>query len=317
MTDTRSGASVGIDISKARLDVAVHEGGAPWVAAYDGPGVSRLVARLKTLAPARIVVEATGGLETLLVAELAAVGLPVAVVNPRRVREFAKALGRLAKTDRIDAGVVAHFAAAIRPPLTPVPSDDEQRLAELVTRRRQVVEMLTAEGNRLGSAPARMRPRIQTHLDWLEAELAALNHDIQDFIGQHPHWQDDAERLDSAPGVGPVTTTTLLSDLPELGQLSHKRIAALVGVAPFNHDSGRRRGQRRIRGGRTAVRNVLYMATLSATRCNPVIRAFYERLLRAGKQKKVALTACMRKLLTILNAMMRHKQAWRQASVSA
>src|SRR3990170_1217312 len=173
MADTRSGAYVGIDISKARLDVAVHEGGAPWVAAYDGPGLSRLVARLKTLAPARIVVEATGGLETLLVAELAAAGLPVAVVNPRRVREFAKAIGLLAKTDRLDAGVVAHFAAAIRPPLTPVPSDDEQRLAELVTRRRQVVEMMTAERNRLGSAPARMRPRIQTHLDWMRGRIRA------------------------------------------------------------------------------------------------------------------------------------------------
>ena len=317
MTETPSHPHVGIDISKARLDIAVHESGEQWVAWYDGPGLARLVERLQALQPTRIVVEASGGLEALLVAELAAASLPVALVNPKRVRDFAKAKGLLAKTDRLDAGVLAHFAAALQPPLTHLPSQDEQRLAELVTRRRQVVEMLTAEQNRLRTAPARMRPRIQTHLDWLEAELATRNHDIHDFIGQHPPWQADADRLDSVPGIGPVTAATLLADLPELGQLSHKRIAALVGVAPFNHDSGRRRGQRRIRGGRTTVRNVLYMATLSATRFNPVIRAFYERLLRAGKEKKVALTACMRKLLTILNALIRHQQPWRQASASA
>lgn len=317
MTETVSPLHVGIDVSKARLDVAVHERDEQWVAWYDGPGLARLVERLQALQPARIVVEASGGLEALLVAELAAASLPVAVVNPKRVRDFAKAKGLLAKTDRLDARVLAHFAAAIQPPLSHLPSADEQRLAELVTRRRQVVEMLTAEQNRLSRAPARLRERIQPHLAWLEAELSALNSDIHDFIGQHPAWQDDADRLDSVPGIGPVTASTLLAELPELGQLNRKRIAALVGVAPFNHDSGRRRGQRRIRGGRTAVRNVLYMATLAATRFNPVIRAFYERLLRAGKEKKVALTACMRKLLTILNALIRHKQAWRQASASA
>lgn len=317
MSETQSHPHVGIDISKARLDVAVHESGEQWVAWYDGAGLAQLVERLQALQPARIVVEASGGLEALLVAELAAASLPVAVVNPKRVRDFAKAKGLLAKTDRIDAGVLAHFAAALQPPLTRLPSEDEQRLAELVTRRRQVVEMLTAEQNRLSSAPARLRQRIGKHIAWLEEELSVLNTDIRDFIGQHPQWQDDADRLDSVPGIGPVTAATLLADLPALGHLDRKRIAALVGVAPFNHDSGRRRGKRRIRGGRTTVRNVLYMATLSATRFNPVIRAFYERLLRAGKEKKVALTACMRKLLTIVNAMIRHQQAWRQASASA
>jgi transposase len=316
MSETQSHPQVGIDISKARLDVAIHDSGEQWAAWYDGPGLAALVERLTALQPARIVVEASGGLEALLVAELAAAGLPVAVVNPKRVRDFAKAKGLLAKTDRLDAGVLAHFAAALQPALKQVPSEDEQRLAELVTRRRQVVEMLTAEQNRLSSAPARLCERIGKHIAWLEQELSALNADIHDFIRQHPHWQDNADRLDSVPGVGPVTASTLLADLPELGHLTHKRIAALVGVAPFNQDSGRRRGKRRIRGGRTAVRNVLYMATLSATRCNPIIRAFYERLLRAGKEKKVALTACMRKLLTILNALIRRQQAWR-APVSA
>jgi len=316
MTEAILNLHVGIDISKAWLDIAVHESGEPWREVYDGPGLSRLVERLKALRPVWIVVEASGGLESLLVAELYAAGLPVAVVNPRRVREFAKALGLLAKTDRIDARVLAHFAAAVQPPRSHLPSDDEQRLAELVTRRRQVVEMLTAERNRLSSAPARLHERIGKHIAWLKEELTALNTDIDDFIRQHPQWQDNAELLDGVPGIGPVTASTLLADLPELGQLNRKRIAALVGVAPFNHDSGRRRGKRRIRGGRTAVRNVLYMATLSATRFNPVIRAFYERLLRAGKEKKVALTACMHKLLTILNAMMKHHQPWRKASLS-
>jgi transposase len=288
-----------------------------WAESNDGPGLGRLVERLKTLQPVRVVAEASGGWERLLVVELAAAGLPVAVVNPKRVRDFAKASGLLAKTDRLDARMLAHFAAVLQPALTVLPSDDEQQLAALVTRRRQVVEMHTAEHNRLGTAPTQMRPRIQTHLEWLEAELAGLNHDIHAFIRQHSRWQDNADRLESVPGVGHVTASTLLAELPELGHLSHKRLAALVGLAPFNHDSGRRRGKRRIRGGRTAVRNVLYMATLSATRFNPVIRAFYERLLRAGKEKKVALTACMRKLLTILNAMIRHQQAWRQVEASA
>lgn len=318
MVESTSGLHVGIDIAKARLDVAVHETGEVWVEANDGPGLSRLVARLKALQPSRMVLEASGGLEVPVLTELCAAGLPVALINPARAREFAKAKGLLAKTDRVDAQMLAHFAAALQPPLSRLPSQDEQRLAELVTRRRQVVEMLTAEQNRLSTAPARMHGRIQEHIDWLEAERAALNDEINDFIGQHPLWQDQARLLRSVPGIGPVTAATLLADLPELGHLNRKQIAALVGVAPFNQDSSRRRGKRRIKGGRTAVRSPLYMATLAATRFNPLIRIFYQRLLRAGKEKKVALTACMRKLLTILNAILRHQQPWRgsQASVS-
>lgn len=317
MTDNSSAIYVGIDVSKARLDIAVHASSMAWTESHDGPGLARLVERLKALRPARVVVEASGGWERPVVVELAAAGLLVAVVNPKRVRDFARASGLVAKTDRIDARVLAHFAAALQPAPTVLPSEDARQLAELVARRRQVVEMHTAEHNRLGQAPTRMRPRIQSHLDWLEAELATLHHDIHAFIQQHSDWQDNADRLDSVPGIGPVTASTLLAELPELGHLDPKRLAALVGLAPFNHDSGRRRGKRRIRGGRTAVRNVLYMATLSATRCNPVIRAFYQRLVRAGKEKKVALTACMHKLLTILNAMLRHHQAWRPVEAVA
>jgi transposase len=312
MSEQGSEGYVGIDVSKAHLDIAVHASGTGWRETYDGPGLSRLVAHLKTLPPlALIVVEASGGLETLLAAELYAAGLPVAVVNPKRVRDFAKAKGLLAKTDRLDAAVIAHFGAAVQPPCSHLPSEDEQRLAELVTRRRQVVQMHTAQHNRLDSAPARLRERIDKHRLWLAEELAALNRDIQDFIDQNPHWRDQADRFDGVPGIGPVTAATLLAELPELGQFSHKRIAALVGVAPFNHDSGRRRGKRRIKDGRATLRSTLYMATLAATRCNPVIRAFYQRLLRAGKEKKVALTACMRKLLIILNAMARDRLPWR------
>ena len=316
MSDKPVGVHVGIDVSKSRLDVAVHESGATWVEDNDGAGRARLIERLKALSPARIVVEASGGQETRLVAELCAAELPVALVNAKRTREFAKAIGRLAKTDRIDARLLAHFAAAVQPALTRWPDADTRALAELVTRRRQVVTMLTAEHNRLTTATASLRDRIQKHIAWLDAELTTLDHEIDDFIRHHSQWRDDADRLDSVPGVGPVTVSTLLADLPELGHLSGKRIAALVGVAPFNHDSGKHRGKRRIKGGRLSVRNVLYMATLSATRFNPVIRRFYERLLAAGKEKKVALTACMRKLLTILNALIRDHQSWR-APVSA
>jgi transposase len=316
MSDTASGVHVGIDVSKARLDIAVHESGEVWAESNDGSGISRLIERLKVLRPSRIVVEASGGQEALLVAELCAAGLPVALVNPRRAREFAKAKGVLAKTDRIDAQLLAHFAAAMQPPLTHWPDADAQHLAELVTRRRQLVGMHTAEHNRLTTATAALSVRIQKHIDWLEAELTALNNEIHAFIRQHPQWRDNADRLDSVPGIGPVTAATLLAELPELGHCGAKRIAALVGVAPFNHDSGRHRGKRRIKGGRLSVRNVLYMATLAATRFNPVIRRFYERLLVAGKEKKVALTACMRKLLTILNALIRDQQVWR-ASASA
>jgi len=307
---------VGIDVSKARLDVAVYETGEVWYTTNDSADYPRLVERLKGVSPQLIVVEATGGLELAVVAEVYQAGLPVAVVNPARVRDFARATGALAKTDPIDAQLLARFAQAVRPPVRRLPSDEDQQFAELVTRRRQIVEMLTMERNRLSSAPARSRERIQNHIVWLDTELAALNTERDEFIQQHTAWRERAELLDAVPGIGAVTVSALLSDLPELGQLNRKQIAALVGVAPFNHDSGRHRGKRRIKGGRASVRQVLYMATLSATRFNPIIHTFYERLLKVGKEKKVALVACMRKLLTILNAMLRTKQPWREAAVS-
>ena len=316
MSERVAGCHVGIDVSKARLDVAVYETGEVWYTTNDSADYPRLVERLKGVSPQLIVVEATGGLELAVVAEVYQAGLPVAVVNPARVRDFARATGALAKTDPIDAQLLARFAQAVRPPVRRLPSDEDQQFAELVTRRRQIVEMLTMERNRLSSAPARSRERIQNHIVWLDTELAALNTERDEFIQQHTAWRERAELLDAVPGIGAVTVSALLSDLPELGQLNRKQIAALVGVAPFNHDSGRHRGKRRIKGGRASVRQVLYMATLSATRFNPIIHTFYERLLKVGKEKKVALVACMRKLLTILNAMLRTKQPWREAAVS-
>jgi len=317
MSEMAAGCHVGIDVSKARLDVAVYETGEVWRTTNDSADYPRLVERLKGVSPQLIVVEATGGLELAVVAELYQADLPVAVVNPARVRDFARATGALAKTDPIDAKLLARFAQAVRPPVRRLPSDEEQQFAELVTRRRQIVEMLTMERNRLSSAPARSRERIQNHLAWLDTELAALNTERDEFIQQRTAWRERADILDSAPGIGAVTVSALLSDLPELGQLNRKQIAALVGVAPFNHDSGRHRGKRRIKGGRASVRQVLYMATLSATRFNPIIHTFYERLLKAGKEKKVAIVACMRKLLTILNAMLRTKRPWREAAMAA
>ena len=245
-----------------------------------------------------------------MVAELAHAGLAVAVVNPKRVREFARARGQLAKTDQLDARLLAHFAEAIRPPGRPLLSADRDRLAALVTRRRQVIDRLTAERNRQPTAPGSMRDRIGQHIAWLTEELQALDNDLRQFIDQNPAWHATEDLLQSAPGVGPVTAMTLIADLPELGQLDRQEIAALVGVAPMNRDRGPKRGKRRTQGGRAQVRSVLYMAALSASRCNPVIRAFYEKLIQRGKEQKVALTACMRKLLVILKAMVKKQRAW-------
>jgi transposase len=258
-----------------------------------------------------IVVEASGGWELPLVAELAAAGQPVAVVNPTRVRAFARSKGQLAKTDRLDAQVLAHFAQAIRPPVRPLRSQAHEHLVGLVTRRRQVVAMLTAEKNRRYTARATLQTRLTAHIAWLETELADLEAELRHWIQADPTWRAQAVLLASVPGVGPVTATTLVAELPELGQRNRQEIAALVGVAPLNKDSGKKRGRRRVFGGRAGVRRTLYMATLVATRCNPVIRTFYQRLLAAGKEKKVALTACMRKLLVILNAMLKTQQPWR------
>ena len=301
---------VGIDVAKDRLDVAVRPTGDRWAVAHDDPGIATVVTRLRARPPALVVLEATGGLEIPLTGALAAAGLPVVVVNPRQVRDFAKATGQLAKTDALDAAVLAQFAEAVRPALRPLPDAATQALSALLARRRQLIEMRTAEQNRLGSAPPPVRTRIRAHLTWLTRELAHLDEDLGRAIRESPVWRERDDLLQSAPGVGPVLARTLLASLPELGALNRKQIAALVGVAPLNRDSGTLRGRRTVWGGRAHVRAALYMSALAATRWNPVIRTFYHRLCAAGKAKKVALTACMRKLLTILNAMVKHRTPW-------
>ncbi len=301
---------VGIDVSKARLDVACRPSGTHWAVANDPSGLARLVDRLRGLSPTLIVLEATGGLELPPTGTLAAAGLPVVVVNARQVRDFAKATGRLAKTDAIDAAVLAQFAEAVRPALRPLPDAATQALSALMTRRRQLLEMRTAEQNRLGSAQSSMHKGIRAHITWLDHRLADLDLDLGRTIRESPVWREQDALLQSTPGVGPVLARTLLADLPELGTLNRKQVAAMVGVAPLNRDSGTLRGHRRVWGGRAPVRAALYMSALAATRFNPVIKAFYQRLCAAGKAKKVALTACMHKLLMILNAMMKHGTPW-------
>jgi len=301
---------IGIDVSKERLDVARRPSGDGWAVANNDPGIAALVDRLRELPPALIVLEATGGLELAVTGALAAADLPVVVVNPRQVRDFAKATGQLAKTDTLDAAVLAQFAEAVRPARRPLRDADTQALSALLARRRQLVEMRTAEQNRLGSAPRRVRVEIQAHITWLNRRLARVDADLNQAIRSSPLWRARDDVLRSTPGVGPVLATTLLADLPELGTLTRQRIAALTGVAPLNRDSGTLRGRRTVWGGRAHVRAVLYMSTLVAVRYNPVLQAFYLRLREAGKAPKVALTACMRKLLTILNAMLKHRTPW-------
>jgi len=306
-----AGVFVGIDVSKAHLDIAVRPHGEPWRERRDERGIAALTARLRALQPELVVLEATGGLEIELVASLLAAEVPTCVVNPRNVRQFAQAGGHLAKTDRLDAAVLAHFAEAMKPTPRPLPDAQTRALQALLTRRRQLVEMVTAEKNRLAAAHENVRPSLQTHLDWLQHDLAQLDNTLHDEIRRSPAWREKDDLLQSVPGVGSVTAYTLIAALPELGQLTHKQISALVGVAPLNQDSGQQRGPRVIWGGRAEVRATLYMAALCGTRYNPVIKAFYQRLLAAGKRKKVALTACMHKLLIILNALLRSGQPWR------
>jgi transposase len=301
---------VGIDVSKASLDVAVHRPATRWTVDYTEATLPSLVARLTALAPALIVLEATGGLEGPLVGAVAAAGLPVVVVNPRQVRDFAKATGRLAKTDTLDAAVLAHFAAAVQPAVRPLPDAATQGLAAVVTRRRQLVDMLTAERNRLSCAPLGLRKELQAHIRWLERRSAGLDTDLEHAIRTSPVWRAQEDLLRSVPGIGPIVARTLLAQLPELGTLAPKPLAALVGVAPLNRDSGLFRGRRKVGAGRAAVRAVLDMGTLAAVRFNPVLRPFYQRLRAAGKLPKVALTACMHKLLTILNALLKHQRRW-------
>jgi len=257
-----------------------------------------------------IVLEPTGGFEMLVVAELTQAGLPAVVVNAKRIRDFARAIGRLAKTDKLDAKVLAHFAAAVRPPLRTLRNEEEEQLTALLTRRRQVLDMLTVEKNRLGTVRAKMRADLEAHIQWLSNSLKDLDKQMKEFVQGTPIWKEKDTLLQSVPGVGPVTSATLLGMLPELGKLNRQQIAALVGVAPVNKDSGKKQGKRKVYGGRADVRSILYMATLSAKKFNPIIRKFYERLIQHGKEKKVALTACMRKLLVILNAIRHSQRPW-------
>jgi len=304
--------AVGIDVSKARLDVAFSDERPGLGVDNDPAGQTQIVEAMKELRPSRIVLEATGGYERAIVAELAAAALPVVVVNPRQVRNFAKATGRMAKTDAIDAKVLALFASAIQPPIRPLNDKETQVFAELLARRRQLIQMRVAESNRLALArDRRVRKSIEGVVKLLERQISAIDDEIDHHIQSSPIWKEKQELLLTVKGVGPTTARTLLAELPELGQASRQEIAALVGLAPFNRDSGKARGRRMIAGGRASVRGVLYMATLTATKHNPVIRKHYQHLLTAGKQKKVALVACMRKLLTILNAILREKKAWR------
>lgn len=304
--------AVGIDVSKAELVVAVHPSGETWASGTTAEAVDDLIRRLLTLQPTVVVVEATGGYEMALVAACAAAQLPVAVVNPRQVRAFAQALGRTAKTDAIDAHVLALFGARVQPIPRAIPDAGTRALADLVARRRQLLEMLGAEQHRLAQATTNaVRRDLRTHIRWLERRVKDVDNEIGGAIQSSPVWRVHEDLLRSVPGIGPTVARTLLAELPELGQLDRRAIAALVGVAPFNRDSGQWRGRRMIWGGRASVRAALYMAALVATRHNATLKAFYQRLRAAGKPPKVALVAVMRKLLTIINAMMKHQSRWR------
>ena len=302
---------VGIDVSKARLDVACSDRADAWSEDNTAAGVGALVPRLQALRPTLVVLEATGGYERAAVAALAAAGLPVVVANPRQIRAFARAVGQLAKTDQLDAAMLARFGAQVRPSPRALPDAQAQALDALLTRRRQLIEMLTAEKNRLAAAVPAVRRGITQHIRWLERQLDDVDGELGALIEASPLWRAQDDLLQSVPGVGPVLSRTLLGELPELGRLTHKQIAALVGVAPMARDSGTWRGRRGVTGGRAPVRTALYMAAVTAAHHNPTIRVFYRRLRAAGKPAKVALTACMRKLLTILNAMMRAGSYWR------
>jgi len=314
---TENAAFVGVDVSKDRLDVFVHPTGESFGLDNTESGHRALVEKLSALGPKLVVLEATGGLEAPAAGALAVAGQPVVVINPRQVRDFARAKGRLAKTDRIDAEILALFGEAVKPEVRPLADPVARELQALVGRRRQIIEMLGAEKNRLKQAAGRVRKDIQAHIVWLEHRLEHLDQGLRQAVSDSPIWRAKEDLLRSVPGIGPVTCTTLLAELPELGRLNRKKIAALVGVAPLNRDSGTMRGRRCIWGGRRRVRCALYMATLAATRHNPVIRAFYQRLRAAGKRGKVALTACMRKLLTILNAMLKTGSAWQETPAHA
>jgi transposase len=302
---------IGIDVSKDRLDIAVHESGGEFACCNTTEAIAELVERLRGLSPALIVLEASGGYEQEVLFALLAAGLPAALVNPRQTHSFAKGIGYLAKTDRIDARLLAHFAAAVRPTISEAPTTAQLALGELVSRRQALVEMLVAERNRLRltrTQPA--RSHIERHIDWLKHQLGDMDKELRLLISHLETWRELDQLLESVPGVGPIAAAALIAWLPELGRLNRREVAALVGVAPFNHDSGTHRGCRRIAGGRPAVRTALYMCAVAGLRCNPLLQAFYARLKAQGKPSKVALTACVRKLAVTLNAIVRDRQAW-------
>lgn len=301
---------VGIDVSKAVLDVATLPSGEVLQFANDATGIEELGKKLKAEAVDLVVMEATGGYETAAATALVAIGLRVAVVNPRQIRDFAKATGRLAKSDRIDAQAIAAFGQAIEPEIVRLPDEDAREMEALLVRRRQLVAMRVQEINRLGLMQGAMRKNIKAHIDWLEKQIDRLDIDLTAGLRKSPAWRAKDDLLRSFKGVGPTTSSTLLIELPELGELDRREIAALVGLAPFNRDSGLMRGRRSIYGGRSHVRTMLYMAATTAIRCNPVIQPFYEQLRSRGKPHKVAMVACMRKMLTILNAMLRQSTPW-------
>jgi transposase len=305
-----SEAYIGVDVSKDLLDVKVLPSEKAQQFSNDDPGIKKLMTFVKKIDPQLIVFESTGGLEMLAVSSLIENHVPVVVINPRQVRDFAKATGRLAKTDSIDADTIARFARDIRPEVRPIKDEHAQLLSALNARRRQIVDMLVAEKNRLYSAPKPNIKNIQKHIQYLERALEDINKDINKTIKKSPTWRENDRILQSFKGIGPVVSATLLCDLPELGTLNRKKIATLVGVAPLNCDSGRYRGKRRIKGGRANVRRKLYMAAVASIRHNPAIKDFYDKLIDAGKPPKLALTACMRKILTILNAMMKNRTYW-------
>lgn len=318
MLETESKSFIGIDVSKRLLEVAVHESEYHFRCVNKESAFGELIAELMALHPERIVLEATGGLEIAVTAALYAAGLPVVVINPRQVRDFAKALGQLAKTDRLDARVLAHFAAAVKPALRPVKTAADLELDALVARRSQLVEMLAAEKNRRATAAtATVRQEVEEHIDWLEERIKSVDSQLKAQLQSSAVWRATDDVLQSVPGIGPVVSLSLLADLPELGTLNRQQVAKLVGVAPLNRDSGAQRGTRHIYGGRAPVRTALYMATLTAVRWNPVIKEFYQRLLAKHKPFKVAMVACMRKLLSILNVMVKTQTSWRTIAQSS
>jgi len=314
MAEVINQTNVGIDVSKDWLDIVALPSGESWRTENKEAAIRELIKKLEQLKPERIVLEATGGYEQMLAVQLYLTGLPLCRINPKRSRYFARSLGQLAKTDKLDGKVLALFGERVKPPLTRLPSEKEQLLSALITRREQISIFLVAERNRLHTAPKKLHASLNEHITWLKHELKQLECAIDEFVNDDPDFKEKSDLLVEVQGVGKKTAAKLIADVPELGDCDRKQIAALVGVAPYNRDSGHKTGQRYISGGRPDVRSILYMATLTATRCNPVIRQMYQRLLKVGKKKKVAIVACMRKLLTILNAIIRDRSHWNLAS---